>query len=199
MKQADLLYRVRLRFKHSNMYNNALRKVLLTKLKERNLTVFASRNNHYILIEGENINRIAGVELICLIRVKSEVPRSRNNDMTNGIGHFKFAIPKWEDKINFYLFAFLSAGNNVEFVIVPDAVLRSRFQKLNCIPARPKKAELTLQLMPDGRVFDKTNISFEGEWYWHSEGSGGRMADDSDWDYSAYLNNWDGVIEALRG
>jgi hypothetical protein len=61
------------------------------------------------------------------------------------------------------------------------------------------KADLTLRLMPDGRVFDKTNTSFETEWYWHSEGAGGRMADDSDWDYSSYLNNWDGVIDALRG
>jgi len=48
-------------------------------------------------------------------------------------------------------------------------------------------------------IYDKTNISFEGEWYWHSDSAGGRMADESKWDYSTYLNNWDGMINALRG
>lgn len=88
-------------------------------------------------------------------------------------------------------------GLKVEFVIVSDDVLRSRFQKLNRIPVTRKKAELTLWLMPDNTLFDTTKISIEGEWYYLSKGLGGRMADGGIIDYSKYLNNWNGLVNCL--
>lgn len=116
------------------------------------------------------------------------------------MGHFKFTIPKWEDKITFYVFAFLNTENhNIEYVIVPDAVIRNRFQKHIHTPTSSKKAELTLWLMPDSRVYDTTDLSMEGEWYLLSSGVNGRMADDSDLDYTEHLNNFKAVVEAVMG
>ena len=84
-------------------------------------------------------------------------------------------------------------------MIVPDAVIRNRFQKHIHTPTSSKKAELTLWLMPDSRVYDTTDLSMEGEWYLLSSGVNGRMADDSDLDYTEHLNNFKAVVEAVMG
>lgn len=161
-------------------------------LKENGLTVHFNKNNFFILNKGNDSSRIVCVELITSTKVVPEIHGSHNNNIINGIGRFKFAIPKWEDKINYYVFAFLNTENReIEFVIVPDAILRARFQNQNRIPASTKKAELTLWLMPNRNVYDATNISMEGEWYFISTGiDGSCMADGTDMDYSEYLNNW---------
>ncbi|BBE17584.1 hypothetical protein AQPE_1740 [Aquipluma nitroreducens] len=50
--------------------------------------------------------------------------------------------------------------------------------------------EVTFWLMPDDCLYDCTNISAEGEWFFLSKGANGRMADDIDWNYTPFLNNW---------
>ena len=156
-------------------------------LKTNDLSIYFQKNNHFILIKGNDSSRIVAVELICSTKNNPEVHGSRNNNTINGIGHFNFTIPKWLDKVNFYVFAFLNTSEkNIEFVIVPDEVLRTKFQNQNRIPASTKKAELTLWLMPNRSVYDATNISMEGEWYFIN----GNMAKGSGMDYSQDLNNW---------
>ena len=83
-----------------------------------------------------------------------------------------------------------TANNEIEFVIVPDVELRNRFQNQNRIPTGAKKAELTLWLFPDRKVYDTTNLSMEYGYFSLSSGSGGRMADGGEMDYSGDLNNW---------
>ena len=168
------------------------------KLREFGLTVYSYRNNFFILIKGNDSSRIVCVEFVSSARVKSEIHRSPNGNILSGIGRFKFTIPKWEEKVNYYIFAFLNTPNReIEYVIVPNEVLRNRFQNQNRMPEGAKKAELTLWMMPDKRVYDTTGLSMEGEYYFLSSGSGGRMADGGDMDYTNYLNNWSGVIDSL--
>ena len=175
--------------------NNKLHKTAFLKhLKEHDLSIYFHRNDHYILIKGGDSSRIASVKLICSTKIDQAVHGSHNGNEIASIGYFKFIIPKWEDHFNFYVLAFVNATKtDSEFVIVSDEVLRSRLTKLNRIPSSGKKAELTLWLMPDQCVYDCTNISVEGEWYYLSKGEGGRMADGSEMDYSEYLNNWNGL------
>jgi len=170
------------------------------KLREFGLTVYSSRNNFFILIKGNDSSRIVCVEFVSSEMVKSEIHRSPNGNILSGIGRFKFTIPKWEEKVNYYIFAFLNTPNReIEYVIVPNAVLRNRFQNQNRMPEGAKKAELTLWMMPDKRVYETTCLSMEGEYRFLSSGSGGRMADGGDMDYTNYLNNWSGVIDSLLG
>lgn len=172
----------------------------IERLREHNLNVYFVRNNYFILIYGNDSSRIVNVELITSTKIIPEIHGSLNDNSLQGIGHFKFTIPKWEDKIHYYAFAFLNIENrNIEYVIVKDEVLRSRFKNQNRIPIASKKAELTLWLMHNRQVYDSTNISLEGEWYFMSSGMGGRMADGSDWDYTACLNNWVEIVEAVKG
>ena len=177
-----------------------LRNAFIDQLKERNLKVQFEKNNFYILTNSDDRNRIVAVKLIYQGMFNKEVHGSHNGNILNGIGHFKFFFPKWVDKFDFFVFAFLNIKDRViEFVIVPNEDLRSRFQKADRIPAIGKKAELTLWFMPDCSVFDTTNISVEGEWYMLSKGTGGRLANGSEMDFTGYLNNWGDLSESLLG
>ena len=169
------------------------------KLREFGLTVYSYRNNFFILIKGNDSSRIVCVEFVSSARVKSEIHRSPNGNILNGIGRFKFTIPKWEEKVNYYIFAFLNTPNReIEYIIVPNAILRNRFQNQNRLPTGAQKAELTLWLMPDRKVYDTTDLSMEGEWYTLSKGTGGRMADGTEMDYSEFLNSWDILNTSLK-
>ena len=169
------------------------------KLREFGLTVYSYRNNFFILIKGNDSSRIVCVEFVSSARVKSEIHRSPNGNILSGIGRFKFTIPKWEEKVNYYIFAFLNTPNReIEYIIVPNAILRNRFQNQNRLPTGAQKAELTLWLMPDRKVYDTTDLSMEGEWYTLSKGTGGRMADGTEMDYSEFLNSWDILNTSLK-
>jgi len=169
------------------------------KLREFGLTVYSYRNNFFFLIKGNDSSRIVCVEFVSSARVKSEIHRSPNGNILNGIGRFKFTIPKWEEKVNYYIFAFLNTPNReIEYIIVPNAILRNRFQNQNRLPTGAQKAELTLWLMPDRKVYDTTDLSMEGEWYTLSKGTGGRMADGTEMDYSEFLNSWDILNTSLK-
>lgn len=178
--------------------NNKLHKTaFLQAIKEHGLSVYFHRNNHYILIKNDDSSRIVSVQLICSTKINPVFHGSHNGNEPESIGHFNFTIPKWEEHFNFYIFAFVNAmKNDSEFVIVSDEVLRSRFIALNRISAAGK-TEMTLWLLFDRKVYDTTNISIEGEWYYLSNEIGGRMADGMEWDYSKYLNNWDELTQQI--
>ena len=160
-------------------------------LKANDLSIYFQKKNHFILIHGNDSSRIVAVELVCSTKIDIEAHGSRNDNTINGIGHFNFTIPKWIDKINFYVFALLDTSErNIEFVIVSDEVLRNRFQNQNRIPIGGKKAELTLWLLPNRGVYDATNLSMEAEWYFIN----GKMAEGGEMDYSQGLNNWDCLL-----
>lgn len=169
------------------------------KLREFGLTVYSYRNNFFILIKGNDSSRIVCVEFVSSARVKSEIHRSPNGNILSGIGRFKFTIPKWEEKVNYYIFAFLNTPDReIEYIIIPDAVLRGRFQNQNRMTEGSKKAELTLWLMPDRRVYETTGLSMEGEYWFLSSGSGGRIADGGDMDYTGFLNSWEILNTSLK-
>ena len=168
-----------------------LRNAFIDQLKERNLKVQFEKNNFYILTNDDDRNRIIGVKLIYQGMFNKEGHGSRNGNTVDGIGHFLFTFPKWEDKFDFFVFAFLNTKDRaIEFVIVPNEDLRIRFLNQNRILTDGKKSELTLWLMPDRCVYDVTNISIEGEWYFINS----RMIDGTERDYGKYLNQWNGLV-----
>ena len=44
--------------------------------------------------------------------------------------------------------------------------------------------------MPDKHLYETTDISAEGEWYYLSKRVRGRMAEQTEWDYTEFLNDW---------
>ena len=57
---------------------------------------------------------------------------------------------------------------------------------------------LTLWLMPDRKVYDTTGLSMEGEYWFLCTGSGGRIADGGDMDYTGFLNSWEILNTSLK-
>ena len=176
-----------------------LRNAFIDKLKERNLKIQFEKNSSYILTNGDDRNRIIAVKLIYQGMFNKEGPGNHNGNLVNGIGHFLFTFPKWKDKFDFFVFAFLNIKDRaIEFVIVPNEDLRSRFLHQNRIFTGGKKSKLTLWLMADRRVFETTGLSMEEEYYFLSSGSGGRMADGGEMDYTGFLNSWDILNTSLK-
>lgn len=168
----------------------AFKSAFIEALEKHGLTIYFNRNDHFVLANGKDSNRIISVKLVCSKKIDQSVHGSHNNNKLDGIGHFKFFIPKAEDQIDYIAFAFQNTiDQEIEFVIVPDAVLRNRFQNQNRNPTGAKKAEITLWLMAERFVYEAP-FSIESEWFFLSSGTGGRMADGTDMDYSEFLNNW---------
>jgi len=78
----------------------------------------------------------------------------------------------------------------IEFLIIPTVEIKRRLQSKNRTTNEDHEIELQFWLMADNFVFEiPKGISGEGEWWFIN----GRMAKKTDWDYSLFLNNWDGM------
>ena len=54
--------------------------------------------------------------------------------------------------------------------------------------------KMMIYALSDNLILDATDISAEGEWYF----VGGRMGENTKWDLSRYLNQWDTIIDILK-
>jgi hypothetical protein len=176
------------------MERNAYRIAFNKALIEHGLTVYFEWDNHFLFIQNGNSAKIVSVQLISSVKINPLIHGSRYGIEIEAVGCFNFYIHKWTDKINYYIFAFYNNTKGVEFVIIPENDLRSRFQLQNRIPLKRKKVELKFWLMPDQSLYDTTNVSAEEEWYYLSKGVNGRMTDGTYLDYVQYLNNWVGLV-----
>ena len=106
---------------------------------------------------------------------------SKNDTPIKAIGVFNFDINELSE------FEFISltfpnhVDNRIEEVVITSAELRNRLQSRDNCPSNL----LVLWLMPDGYLYNTTNIGAEGEWWFVSGG----MAKDTILDYTLYLNN----------
>lgn len=140
--------------------------------------------------------RILSLLLIISYDIDINIHGSHHNNKTDGIGVFRFNMPTGDQIPDYFIFAFENMVNGkAEFVTIKYSDLVEHLSKRNRI--RENKAELWLWLMPDRSVYDATDISIEGEWYNLIKGSGGRMADGEEMDYTQWLNNWDCLTDSL--
>ena len=122
---------------------------------------------------------------------------SHNGNKTNGIGVFRFDFYTGKPLPDYFIFGIENRVTGIaEFVVVSYSDLLDRLTKRSLL--KENKVEMWLWLMPDNYVYETTNISLQSEWYFLSKrNSGSCMADDTDMDYSGYLNNWNGLIGSL--
>ena len=76
---------------------------------------------------------------------------------------------------------------------MPSKILSRKLFDLG--QAWKSKADLNILQYSDNKVFDITNLSYEGKWYLLRKGVNGRMIDDTDRDISKYLNNWNNLLK----
>ena len=106
------------------------------------------------------------------------------------LGYFKLNLPTEVKDQDFLILAFQNTNNHcVEFIIIPKKELMRRLNKMNRISTDNQEIDMVFWLMPDNHLYECSDISVEGEWYYLSKGVNGRMADGTEWDYSKFLND----------
>lgn len=169
---------------------STFKKVLKQAFASSGFTSAFERDLTFNLVR-DNDTRIISTQLLVSTKINPTKHGSHNGNETHGIGVFKFSLPPLELKPDYIIMAFENTiTGNAEFLVIEYDDLIQRLTKRNRVNANT--AEVWFWLMPDRCVFETTNISIEGEWYYLSKGQG-RMADDSDMDYSKYLNNWNSI------
>ena len=166
------------------------KKALKQALTDIGFTIVFERDQTFNLIRDNN-TRIISTQLLVSTKINPMKHGSHNGNQIDGIGVFKFSLPPLELKPDYIIVAFENTvTGNAEFIVVEYNDFIQRLTKRNRVIAN--NAEAWFWLMPDRCVFETTNISIEAEWYYLSKGQG-RMADDTDWDYSQHLNNWNEI------
>ena len=172
----------------------------ISKVAELGYTILQERDNTFSLNLNEVNSREIKIRLIISEPVIERIHGSHNGNKIQAIGYFKLKLPKKFNEPNIYIFAFSNTPDNkVEFVIIPFSELISRLNARNRIVNSDREIEIVFWLMPDSSLYETTNIGAEGEWYFMSKGKGGRMADETEWDYTTFLNNWDQLLHINIG
>jgi hypothetical protein len=144
---------------------------------------------YYSVRPKNHVARPIRVELIVSRPVNQIIHGSQNGNELDGIGYFLFRFIS-EHTPDYFTFAFKDLRNDTaQYMIIPTEELRKRLKK-NIIRYRSgENLELRLWLIGD-YLYETTNLGLEGEYYYLSEGRGGRLIDETIWNYSRFLNNW---------
>jgi hypothetical protein len=128
-------------------------------------------------------------QLIVSEPIDESIHGSHNGNEIQAIGYFKFRLPPpGVSEQDFFIFGFQNQPNDrVEFIIIQTDKFIRRLQSKNRTKKEDQVIELQFWLMEDNYVFETNGISAEGEWWFIN----GRMAEQTEWDYSKFLNNWE--------
>lgn len=150
-------------------------------------------DDFYILSMNNEGNSIINAQLICSEPVDESKLGSRNGNVIQSIAHFKLRLSAEVKDPNFLILAFRNSySSQVEYIILPNSKLTRRLNNIeNRISTDNQEIEMVFWLMPDNHLYETTDISVEAEWFYMSKGAHGRMADQTEWDYTEFLNDWD--------
>ena len=150
-------------------------------------------NMLYFITHNNTSDRITTAKLIVSELVIERIHGSKNNTDIKSIGYFNFQLPSEGKETDFYVFAFSNTPDKkVEFVVITCTELINRLDSKKCNTNSNQETELKFWLLPDNLVFDTTNFGAEGEWWF----VGGRMAENTNWDYTPFLNGWDQLVQS---
>ncbi len=160
-----------------------------SKLKEKGYSYNLNPDEYYTISPINRIELPLKVQLVVSKPINEIIHGSQNKIETDAIGYFRFKIATGEKPdIIIFVFEHLRNGGSV-YMIIPAETLRERLEK-NIIRSRVNDYfELRLWLMDD-QLYDTTNFGLEAEWYYLSNGKGGRMIEPTIWNYTSFLNNW---------
>ena len=161
------------------------------KLIELGLSYRRSGDDFYSISSHNGVGNHIKVQLEISLQPVIHIHGSKNGIDIQAIGLFKFTFPLSGNEPDLFIFALQNLIKpQTEFLIIPKDELLSRLTGKNPWYVRSQRMEMVFWLLQDGFVYDATNISAEGEWYFLSQGVNGRMGDNTERDYSKFLNNW---------
>ena len=162
------------------------------KLKELGFSYQCNTDGLYIMRLNNDPDRIINAQLALSEPVDEVIHGSRNNNKTQAIGLFKLRLPAEVKEQDFLILVFQNTNNLcVEYIIIPPKELKRRLFDSNRVSIDNRELEMVFWLMPENQLYETNDIGVEAEWYYLSKGVHGRMADQTEWDYSEFLNGWD--------
>ena len=162
------------------------------KLKELRISYKSNTNGSYILNKNNATDRILTAQLILPEPIYEVIHGSRNNNKIQAIGLFKLRLPMEVKEQDFLILPLQNTNKHCDdFIIISIMELMKRLNKENRISTDNHEVEIVFWLMPDNQLYETTDLSVEGEWYYLSKGPHGRMAEHTEWDYTEFLNDWD--------
>ena len=162
------------------------------KLKELGFSFQVIPYDFYILSPLNDVEKTIKIQLIYSEAADKRKYGSHNNNEIESIGLYKFKLNPSESQSDFIVFAFRnSKKERIEFVIIPTDELNQRLTKEYRTTNGTHKHKIVFWLMPDNCLYECTNLGIEGEWFYMSKGQNSRLADQTEWNYTEYLNRWD--------
>ncbi len=155
------------------------------------------KGNLYNVQKVHEADVYMSIQLVVSGPVDELLHGSHNGNIVRSIGVFKIEILPDLEVPDYYIFHFSSKRRRADYIIIPSVELKRRLIARKFIPSSKQVIELVFWLMPDLCLYETTDISIEGEWYFMSKGINGRMSDGKDWDYTQFLNSWESLNSFL--
>ncbi len=166
------------------------------KLTELGLSYGVHNDALYTILNKQVGANAITVRLINSLPINKQIHCSNNGNDVQAVGRFKFNLSSSGLDPDILGLAFKNTlKNRVEFILVPLQEFLRRRVKTNPSSVYHKRVVMTIWLFENGHTYDTTNISPEGEWFYLSQGVNGRMVDNSESDYSEFLNNWHWITD----
>ena len=160
-----------------------------SKLKIKGYSYNINPDGYYRISSINRINLPIKVQLVESKPINHIFHGSQNGNEIDAIGYFRFKLASDEKPdIVIFVFQHLKDSNSV-YMIIPAETLRNRLEKNKIRSLSKDYFELRLWLM-NGQLFDTTSMGLEAEWFYLSDGKGGRMIEPTIWNYTSFLNNW---------
>lgn len=158
--------------------------------------IFSSHRGGFYILQAENeSNHSIYIQLIESQPSKELSHGSKNGNDIQVVGVFEIKLPPDGQEPDLFIFTFGHPfKKQAEYLIIPKEELKRRFLNKNLGYELGKSVEIIFWLMPDGFVYNTTHLSIEGEWYYLSKGTYGRMADETDMNYTMFLNSWRSIM-----
>lgn len=166
------------------------------KLKENGFSYQWNSDDYYILSRNDDVGHKIKVQLISAEPVLEVLRMSHNGNKLQAVGSFKLELMQMMQGNDIFIFAFENTINQcVEFIIISSKEFKRRLIESYRIPWDYQVLNIVFWLLADGyndnKLYETTDFGIEWEWYFLSKGEKGRMVDDTDLDYTEFLNNWD--------
>jgi len=162
------------------------------KLKEHGFYYQWHSDDFCILSRNDDVGHKIKVQLISPEPMLEVLRMSLNGNKLQAVGSFKLKLMNMTRGNDIFIFAFENTINHcVEFIIISSKEFKRRLIESYRILRDNHVLNIVFWLLADGNLYETTDVGIEWEWYFLSKGENGRIVDNTDLDYTEYLNNWD--------
>lgn len=177
-------------------YHQNLIEILKRYLADNNINIVSENEGYLELTHPSVPNKIITAQYVISSPIDKNIHVSKNNTPIDTGARFLMPDLERNSPPRFFIFPFHNPKREtLNFAVVPSQILIERTHNKFKTDITKPTFELVFWLMLDDCLYDCTNISVEGEWFFLSKGINGRMADDTDRNYTSFLNNWQSLVD----